>query len=262
MKIPIYQVDAFASQIFTGNPAAVCPLDKWLEDGLMQSIAAENNLSETAFFVSANNQFDIRWFTPKGEVDLCGHATLASAHVLFSHLSYENDTITFNSKSGLLRVNRLKNGYKMEFPADFVQKVDKIAFFSNILNIEIKGTFLGRDDYLVLIRNEEELRNLKPIFRDLMTIQSRGIIVSCQGTATDFVSRCFYPKYGIDEDPVTGSAHTCLTPFWAKRLNKNLLTAAQLSPRGGLLTCELQGDRVLLSGNAMSFLVGEIHLPD
>lgn len=259
MKLKIYKVDAFAAKAFEGNPAAVCALEQWLPDAVMQQIAMENNLSETAFFVFENSQFIIRWFTPKVEVDLCGHATLASAHVLFNHLGYPEDTIPFYSpKSGHLPVTRSGDKYILNFPAAPLSPVpDKEPVLSS-LNTHVLEVYKGSTDYLALLENEEAVRSFQPNFNLIAQSECRGIIITAPGKEVDFVSRFFAPLAGVNEDPVTGSAHTMLTPYWAQKLNKQELTAFQLSTRGGKLWLQLQGNRVLISGTAQTFLTGDI----
>lgn len=257
-KLRIFQVDAFASQLFKGNPAAVVPLTEWLPDQLMQQIALENNLSETAFFIPENGDFHIRWFTPKAEVKLCGHATLATAHVLFHELNYSAGLIRFTSKSGWLQVRRIDEKLQLDFPADQPHRQDEPKLFAQAFGISPIETFKGKTDYLLLFDSEETIRNLKPDIEKLKQTDARGIIVTAKGNQVDFVSRFFAPAVGVDEDPVTGSAHTLLVPFWAGRLAKTELTARQLSERGGDLWCSLSGDRVLISGKAITYLRGEI----
>ncbi len=255
----IYQVDAFSDQLFRGNPAAVCPLEEWIADELMQNIAMENNLAETAFFVRQGNHFHLRWFTPAVEVDLCGHATLASAHVLFEHLGYAEAVIDFQTRSGLLQVKRQPGGYAMDFPTDQLQSLAPPPLLRQGLEgLQIKSCFRGRDDYLVEVATQREVEDLRPHFRVLQGLDSRGVIVTAPGNQVDFISRCFYPPAGIDEDPVTGSAHTSLTPFWSAQLGRNELVGQQLSPRGGTIHCELRGDRVILIGKAKTYLIGEL----
>jgi PhzF family phenazine biosynthesis protein len=262
MKLQLFQADAFASRLFRGNPAAVVPLTEWLPDEVLQQIAAENNLSETAFFVAEGQNYHIRWFTPKSEVKLCGHATLATAHILFHELNYQGDTIAFNSKSGILIVKKSGDRLQLDFPADFAQKVDAVSSFTEAFGFQPSETWKGRTDYLLLFDSEEIIRNMKPNFHLLRQTDARGIMVTAKGTNVDFVSRFFAPGVGIDEDPVTGSAHTTLVPFWAKRLGKTELNALQLSERGGELWCSLAGERVLIAGHAVTYLKGEFNVPD
>lgn len=261
MKIPIYQVDAFTSKLFGGNPAAVCPLDCWIDEKRMQQIAAENNLAETAFFVPVEDAFEIRWFTPEAEVDLCGHATLASAHVLYNHLHYPKEKILFQSiNSGMLGVKKAGDFLQLDFPVDKPRKIDPIPAFEIAFGAKPIATFEGRDDYLLIFETEQKIKSLSPDFEELKKINKRGVIISAKGDNVDFVSRFFAPGIGIAEDPVTGSAHTLLTPYWAEKLGKNKLSAQQLSKRGGELFCELKNDRVLISGKAVTYLIGEVLL--
>ena len=260
IKLRIFQADAFASELFKGNPAAVVPLDEWLPDETMQKIALENNLSETAFFIPEGDRFHIRWFTPKAEVKLCGHATLASAHVLFNELNFQGEIIAFNSKSGTLTVRKAGDLLQLDFPADFVRAEPMNAALTKALGIPASATFKGKTDYLLLFDSEEQIRNIKPNFHLLYQTDARGIMVTAKGNEVDFVSRFFAPGVGVNEDPVTGSAHTCLVPFWAARLNKTELTALQLSERGGQLWCTLSDERVLIAGKAVTYLRGEIEI--
>lgn len=259
-KLRIFQADAFASELFKGNPAAVVPLTEWLPDEIMQKIALENNLSETAFFIPEEDHFHIRWFTPKAEVKLCGHATLASAHVLFNELNFQEELISFNSKSGVLTVKKVGELLQLNFPADFVRPEPANDALNAALGIQATETYKGKTDYLLLFDTEEQIRNLKPDFQLLYQTDARGIMVTAKGTDADFVSRFFAPGVGVNEDPVTGSAHTSMVPFWATRLNKTELKALQLSERGGELWCTLSGDRVLIAGKAVTYLRGEIDI--
>lgn len=260
MKLQIFQADAFAADLFKGNPAAVVPLTEWLSDEMMQQIAAENNLSETAFFIPEGDHFHIRWFTPKTEVDLCGHATLATAHILFNEMNFQGESLTFNSKSGILKVRKTGDKLQLDFPADFVRLEEKNPEFSKALGVQPIAEFKGRTKHLLLFDSEESIKNMKPNFHLLKQTDARGVIVTAKGITVDFVSRFFAPKVGIDEDPVTGSAHTLLVPFWSGRLNKTELTALQLSERGGQLWCTLAGDRVLIAGKVVTYLKGEIEV--
>lgn len=262
MRIPIYQVDAFSGKLFGGNPAAVCPLQQWLSDDMMQRIAKENNLSETAFFVLENEVYHIRWFTPSTEVKLCGHATLATAHVLFNHLGYTKDIIHFSCKSGQLKVYKGNEGkLTLDFPANPPEQVTEVpASMFEGLGISTAPVFKTSFDYMVVLSSQKEVEALQPDFKTLATVKARGVIATAKGTDVDFVSRCFYPQSGIDEDPVTGSAHTIMTPYWAAQLQKNEMKAIQLSERRGYLDCTLKGDRVLMSGHAITFLTGDIHI--
>ncbi len=260
MKLQIFQADAFASSLFKGNPAAVVPLKQWLPDELMQQIALENNLSETAFFIPEGDHFHIRWFTPKAEVRLCGHATLATAHVIFNELEFQGEPIEFNSKSGILIVKKVEDKMQLDFPADFAQPVEPVPVFAEAFDTHPLATFKGRTDYLLLFDSEETIREIQPDISLLLSTNARGIMVTAKGNEVDFVSRFFAPAVGVNEDPVTGSAHTTLIPFWAKRLNKTEMTALQLSERGGQLWCTLSEDRVLIAGKAVTYLRGEIEI--
>ena len=261
MKIPIYQVDAFTNERFKGNPAAVCPLSDWLPDAVMQNIAAENNLAETAFVVAAGNEYEIRWFTPTVEVDLCGHATLASAYVLFNELNFAGDQINFIShRSGPLSVTKNGTILALNFPVDTLSELPiKPAFAIGLSHAPVK-VLKGKTDYLFVYNSEAEILALHPDFEALKVHQVRGIIVTALGETTDFVSRFFGPACGVNEDPVTGSAHTTLTPYWASVLGKTELTARQLSLRTGSLSCKLLGDRVEIAGEAVLYLRGEINV--
>ncbi|TDB68003.1 PhzF family phenazine biosynthesis protein [Arundinibacter roseus] len=259
MKLPLYQLDAFTDRLFAGNPAAVVPLESWIPDELMQQIACENNLAETAFYVATETGFHIRWFTPTTEVDLCGHATLAAAYVIFIIKEYPESEISFDSRSGLLTVSRTDSWFTLNFPADTLHiAVAPPALHESMSALEPFDVFKGKSDYLVVVENETQIREMTPDILVLSTIPTRGVIVTAPGDEVDFVSRFFAPQSGIDEDPVTGSAHTTLIPFWAERLNKTSMTARQLSPRGGFLRCELAGDRTLISGQVRLYLTGEI----
>lgn len=256
----IYQVDAFTDHLFGGNPAAVCPLEQWLPDSLLQQIAMENNLAETAYFVKEGEDYHIRWFTPSTEVDLCGHATLASAFVLFQYEGYTKDRIRFQSRSGLLTVARKGELLSLDFPVDRMEPVGLFAELTAGLDTRPVKVFKGRTDYMLVYEREQDILDLKVDFRKLVLVEARGIIVTAPGKEVDFVSRFFAPKSGIDEDPVTGSAHTTLMPYWSGVLGKTRLTAMQLSPRRGWLQCELAGERVEISGYAKLFMRGEILL--
>jgi PhzF family phenazine biosynthesis protein len=259
MKLSIYQVDAFAHTVFTGNPAAVCPLTEWLPDALMQQIAAENNLAETAFFVPDAQGYQIRWFTPTVEVDLCGHATIAAAYVVFQILGFSGDTIPFYSpRSGPLPVTREGNLLALNFPADTLKPVDCPEALAQAIGMQPLATFKGKTDYLLTYATEAQIREMAPDMRALAAIQARGVIVTAPGETVDFVSRFFAPQCGVDEDPVTGSAHTSLIPYWAQRLGKRDLTAFQASKRGGYLSCTCLNNRVMIRGEAVLYLSGEI----
>ncbi len=261
MKLTLYQVDAFAAKPFEGNPAAICPLGSWLSDSVMQQIAMENNLSETAFFVPVDTGFHIRWFTPVREVDLCGHATLASAHVLFNHLGYASEQISFESRSGNLTVRRRQETLELDFPAQppvACQTPDAIsrAFAQS------PHECLAAEDYIVVFDSEASVTEANPDLTLLSQLDLRGVAITAKSESCDFVSRFFAPKYGIDEDPVTGSAFTQLAPYWANQLDKTRMSARQVSRRGGDVTCELVKDRVKISGEAVTYLIGTINLAD
>lgn len=259
MKIPLFQVDAFTSKVFAGNPAAVCPLEAWIDDGVMQAIATENNLSETAFFVKEGEGYHIRWFTPVSEVDLCGHATLASAFVIFQVLDPSDTRVVFASRSGELIVEKKGDLLAMDFPSqppvpcnapgDLVEGLGRRP-------LEV----LRSVDYFVVFSSEEEVRDLTPNMERLRMVDLRGVTVTARGREVDFVSRFFAPKYGIPEDPVTGSAHCALIPYWANVLGKQELHAHQVSKRGGDLYLTNQRDRVLIAGRAVKYMEGVISL--
>lgn len=263
MKQKIYQIDAFANGVFSGNPAAVCPLDEWLSDDLLQKIAMENNLAETAFYVKRGDQYQIRWFTPAIEVDLCGHATLAAAFVLFHHENHSTHIIHFYSeRSGLLTVTGEGDVLTLNFPTDQLEPIELFDELIAGLDIRPQLAFKGKTDYMLVFDNEEDIRKVKPDFDVISKLQARGIIITARGDGVDFVSRFFAPQAGINEDPVTGSAHTTLTPYWSKRLGKTDLTAIQLSARKGYLQCKYANDRVEISGRGVLYLIGEIYLED
>lgn len=264
MQIKIYQVDAFADKVFSGNPAAVCPLTEWISDRLLQDIAMENNLAETAFYVKNGEQFEIRWFTPSVEVDLCGHATLAAAYVLFHFENYNYPVIHFNSpRSGYLTVSRKDDLLTLDFPVDKFHEIPVTDQINSCFNIKPAKAFLGKTDYMLLFRDENEIRDLIPDLNLIQKLNARGVIVTAKGNEVDFVSRFFAPQSGINEDPVTGSAHTTLAPYWAMQYGKHTMTALQLSRRRGYLVCSIQDDRVLISGTCKLYMTGEIHIhPD
>lgn len=258
MQIPLYQVDAFTSKLFSGNPAAICPLESWLPDETMQSIAAENNLAETAFFVAENGGYRLRWFTPAVEVDLCGHATLATAYIILNKVSPDRDAVAFETRSGELIVRREGDLYSLDFPSRPPQRGDVHPRL-----IEALGTvpleILAARDYMVVYETEEQVRSLQPNMELLTLVDRFAVIVTAPGSGdVDFVSRFFAPSKGVPEDPVTGSAHCTLIPYWARRLGKTKLHARQISKRGGELWCELRGDRVIMAGNAALYLEGTI----
>jgi PhzF family phenazine biosynthesis protein len=260
MSIKLYQVDAFTDQVFTGNPAAICPLPKWMPTDVMQKIAMENNLAETAFYVKKNNAFEIRWFTPTIEVDLCGHATLATAHVLFEHEGYNGNDIEFySSRSGKLKVYKNDDFLTLDFPMDKYEHVGLAPKLTAGFSIEPLEAYKGKTDYMLIFANESEIKNLEPDIAAIAAVDDcRGIIVTAEGDDVDFVSRFFGPQSGINEDPVTGSAHTTLTPYWSGKLEKEDLTAMQLSSRKGYLKCKCVGNRVHISGQAVTYMMGEI----
>ncbi len=259
MSIPIFQVDAFSSKCFGGNPAAVCPLEDWLPDEIMLSIALENNLSETAFVNINTRPFSIRWFTPTTEVDLCGHATLASARILFDEYVESNiNEIIFSSNRGELRAFKENKKIFLDFPADTPQRINENPSVTESLGLRPQGLFRGTDDILAILQNEHEIREMKPDFNKISELDCRGLIISAKGNEVDFVSRFFGPNCGINEDPVTGSAHTLMVPYWSGVLNKEDFIAKQLSARGGQLECKLSGDRVLLGGDSYRYLEGAI----
>jgi PhzF family phenazine biosynthesis protein len=256
----LFQVDAFAENLFTGNPAAICILDKWLSDELLQKIAEENNLAETAFLVQNDNGYNIRWFTPKIEVDLCGHATLASAHVLFNHLNYDKNKIIFESKSGLLSVIKKDDFLYLNFPSDKLIKVENMDIIKEAIGIEPIVIYKGNSDYMAVFESQSQIENMKPDLNIISKIKSRGVIVTSKGNDFDFVSRFFAPQSGINEDPVTGSAHTSLIPYWSGELQKENMVAIQLSARKGILKCRNLNDRVEIGGKAITYLIGDIKI--
>ena len=257
VRIPIFQVDAFSDEIFFGNPAAVCPLDKDLTESQMQNIARENNLSETAFVKIDKEPFSIRWFTPTTEVELCGHATLAAASVLFDEFLQEHEKkVCFSSKSGELQASKENGMIYLNFPTDYPSQTECNTLAAEALGIEPINYYQGKFDLLVEFQNEREIREMDPDFRLLGKLNSRGLIATAPGSEVDFVSRFFAPRVGVDEDPVTGSAHTTLTPFWSERFGKKVLDAQQLSSRGGKLSCKLLGERVLIGGKTARYLDG------
>lgn len=258
MKIKIFQVDAFTAKIFSGNPAAVCPLDEWLEDVVLQNIAAENNLAETAFYVKTENGFRIRWFTPKAEVKLCGHATLASAFVLFNFYDYKEKTISFQSKSGILTVSKRENWLILNFPSDEIEIIEISKELLSCFDKPPTEVYRGSSDYLFVYGSESEVQHLKPNLVNIEKLGVRGIIASARGHDADYVLRFFGPSVGVNEDPATGSAHTTLVPYWSKRLNKIELTSRQLSERIGDFRCRMINDRIEISGQAAFYLEGEI----
>jgi PhzF family phenazine biosynthesis protein len=261
MTQKIYQVDAFTDKVFSGNPAAVCPLDHWLEDELLQKIAKENNLAETAFYVKDKDQYQLRWFTPKVEVDLCGHATLASAFVLFHHEGHKGDIIHFHSpRSGRLTVVKQSQLLTLNFPTDEFHEIELTKEISKSFNLPPIASFKGKTDYMLVYNSESDVVSLKPNLEAIAALPGRGVIVTAKGEHVDFVSRFFAPQSGIDEDPVTGSAHTTLTPYWSNVLDKKDMTAIQLSDRKGYLKCTYLKDRVEISGQCVLYMTGNINL--
>jgi PhzF family phenazine biosynthesis protein len=258
MKLDIYQVDAFADKLFSGNPAAVIPLREWIDDDLMQKLGMENNLAETVFFVPKGKDFEIRWFTPEVEINLCGHATLASSWVLYNLLGYDKPAITFHSKSGPLHVERTGELLNMDFPSWKPERTDDYPaeLLQSLGDPEIAGVYKYRD-WLVELNNEDAVKNCQPDFT-LMKKAQEKVIITAPGKKYDFVSRFFAPTAGIDEDPVTGSAHSQLIPFWGYKLGKNIMRARQLSKRGGDVYCEWKGDRVIMGGKCVFYMKGEI----
>ncbi|WP_262914552.1 PhzF family phenazine biosynthesis protein [Pontibacter vulgaris] len=260
-KIKLYQIDAFTDKVFGGNPAAVCVLDAWLDDAKMQSIAAENNLAETAFVVKTGEDYEIRWFTPTVEVDLCGHATLAAAYVLFRYYNHPTNPVKlYSRRSGLLTVEKQGNALTLNFPTDKLEKTETPEALVKAFGKAPLETYKGKTDYLLIYTSEDDVACFAPDINLINSVEARGVIVSAPGNGVDFVSRFFCPQVGISEDPVTGSAHTTLTPYWNKKLDKKTLTAKQLSKRQGDLTCEYLGDRVKITGNAVTYLTGEIEV--
>ena len=260
MKLKIYQIDAFTDTLFKGNPAAVIPLKEWLNGTDMQLIAAENNLSETAFFKKEGNFFHIRWFTPKSEVELCGHATLASAFVIFKIFKINSDIIRFQSLSGILKVKIIDNLITLDFPSKKLFRKNKIPnLIIEGLGIKSELCFYN-EDFLMVFNNEDQILNIVPDFDKLKKLPLRGIIVTAQGNDYDFISRSFFPKLGVLEDPVTGSAHTMLIPYWSNKLGKKKMIAKQASERTGLLICENKGKRVLISGYCKLYMKGNIRI--
>lgn len=259
MERAIYQVDAFADRLFGGNPAAVCPLEAWLPDRVMQDIAAENNLSETAFFVPRGRDYDLRWFTPTIETDLCGHATLASGYIVMTRLAPDRSDATFHTKSGPLKVTRRGELFELDLPSQPPAEVVMPRRFTDALG-RPPTRIMAAAKYLAIYESESDVATLTPDLNVLAGVDRDGVIVTAPGRDVDFVSRYFAPHAGIPEDPVTGSAHCTLVPYWAARLGKTSLRARQISRRGGELFCNLNGDRVILAGRAALYLEGRIHV--
>jgi PhzF family phenazine biosynthesis protein len=256
---PIYLIDAFAQKLFQGNPAAVVPLSTWLPDERLQAIAAENNQSETAFLVPGEaNAFGLRWFTPTKEVDLCGHATLATAHALWKEMNFVSEELLFDTKSGWLKVYPQDTGaYTLVFPADTPEKTELPAVLTTLFTDTVR-TYKGKSDLMVVLKDEDAVESFQPDFEKIAQIPFRGLIITALGKKTDIVSRCFYPQFGIPEDPVTGSAHTLSGPYWQQQLQKNNLTARQASARNGFMELEIAADRVLMTGHAFTYMKGVI----
>jgi len=260
MTYKIYQVDAFTNKLFGGNPAAVVPLEKWISEELMQQIAAENNLSETAFYVIQNERFDIRWFTPLAEVNLCGHATLGAAFVIFNYEGFEGNEIPFYShRSGDLTVKKNGDWLDLTFPSDIVNEVPMTPELESCFDIKPMAAFKGKTDYMLVFEDESQIRNIRP-YLDKISNDARGIIVTAKGDSVDFVSRFFAPQVGVNEDPVTGSAHTTLIPYWSHILGKDELVAVQLSKRKGFLKCRNLHGKVIISGQGKLYLKGGIYI--
>lgn len=259
MDIPFYQIDAFTNRVFAGNPAGVCLLERWLEDFLLQSIAAENNLSETAFLVPSGPNYELRWFTPTVEVDLCGHGTLASAFALFEYLTPQAQRLVFQTRSGILSVERQGDLLMMDFPSRPPEPCPLPAQLAEILGMAPVETLRARD-LLVVYNEEDQVRRLEPDLEKVAALDTFGLIITAPGKNSDFVSRFFAPKVGVPEDPVTGSAHSSLIPYWSKRLGKKELHALQLSKRGGELFCVDREPRVSIGGRAVAFLKGTIRI--
>ncbi len=257
MKIPIYQIDAFTDERFRGNPAAVCMLEGWLPDNTLQSIAEENNLAETAFVVGKLNSYELRWFTPAVEVDLCGHATLATAYAFKEHLDYKGDEISFKTKSGILRVVYGGDMMSLIFPRRPAARYSGESEVADALKARPVEVLKSRD-LMAVFESEDDVRSLAPDFEKVRKLDCLGLIATAPGKNADFVSRFFAPQAGINEDPVTGSAHTTLVPYWSEKLRKKQLAAMQISRRGGKLFCEDLGDKVKISGKAVTYLTGSI----
>lgn len=259
MKLRLYQVDAFTDRLYRGNPAAVCPLPgDWLPDETMIKIAAENNLPETAFYITTDSGFAIRWFTPMTEVDLCGHATLATSHVIFNHEGFDGDRIVFDSRKGALTVTRRDSLIALNFPFDPVKSAVLPDSLISCFDARPESVFTASIGYVLVFRDADQVRSAKPDLTAIAGLDADGVIITAPGDDVDFVSRCFFPKMGIDEDPVTGAAHTALVPYWAARLGKKNFVAKQLSARSGSLYCRDLGDRVEIAGHAVTYLAGEI----
>ena len=263
MKLMIYQIDAFAEKVFRGNPAAVIPLEDWIDEKLMQDIAMENNLSETAFFVKTDNGFHLRWFTPEYEIDLCGHATLATAYVIKNFIEPHLAEIHFTTeKAGVLKVSASDGIYTLDFPSRMPEPCEWPDQLLKSLGISTAVEVLKSRDYFVVLPNEDAVMNAEPDFSLMKELDTIGVIITAKGQSADVISRCFYPGLGIQEDPVTGSAHCNIVPYWSEKLKKTKLLCRQRSARGGVLQCELKGDRVLMSGKCVLYMQGEIDVTE
>tara|TARA_B100000497_G_scaffold127610_1_gene170011 strand:+ start:1530 stop:2318 length:789 start_codon:yes stop_codon:yes gene_type:complete len=259
-KVPIYQIDAFSNGPFTGNPAAVCPLEKWLPEDVLQSIAEENNLAETAFFVNESDGFRIRWFTPTTEVKLCGHATLATGFVLFNELGYNQQTINFNCLSGSISVTKSNDLLTLDFPIDNLSPCDCPERLIKSLDTSPMSCYKGASDYLLIFENQKDIERLSPNFGMMSEVKSRGCIVSAKGEDFDVVCRGFFPQSGINEDPATGSAQTTLASYWKDHLSENKFSSCQLSKRKGFFNTEIKGNRVLISGKCRMYMRGKLEV--
>ncbi len=255
-----FVIDAFTEKVFQGNPAGVCILEKPLKQKIMQNIAKENNLSETAFVYKEGEQYFLKWFTPKAEIDLCGHATMAAAYVVMNFIEKTASVVTFHTKSGLLTVEKKGNIFEMDLPCRMPEKIDVIEKVTDVIGIKPVETYISRD-LILLLENEKQVKYLKPDFDKMEKLNmGLGVVVTAKGEKVDFVSRYFTPELESKEDPVTGSSHSSLIPFWAERLQKNNMVAEQLSKRGGILYCQNAEERVKVSGNAVLYMIGEINI--
>lgn len=255
-----FVIDAFAEKVFQGNPAGVCVLEKPLKQKIMQSIAKENNLSETAFIYKEREQYFLKWFTPKAEIDLCGHATMAAAYVVMNFIEKTASAVAFHTKSGILTVQKKGNLFEMDLPCRMPKKIDVVEKVTDVIGIKPVGTYISRD-LIILLENENQIKNIKPDFDKMKKLNiGLGVVVTAKGEKVDFVSRYFTPELESKEDPVTGSSHSSLIPFWAKKLQKSSMIAKQLSERGGILYCQNAGERVKVSGNAVLYMMGEINI--
>ncbi|MCL6220906.1 PhzF family phenazine biosynthesis protein [Zunongwangia pacifica] len=261
MKLKIYQIDAFADKVFSGNPAAVCPLEYWLSDDILQNIARENNMAATAFYVKQRNYYEIRWFTPTVELNLCGHGTLAAAYVLFNYENHNKNSIEFNSfKSGSLIATKIEELIVLNFPAINVKEIEMSEQIISGFDIKPKFAYKSESEYLLVFANEEEIKRVRPVFETISQLEGRGVIITAVGNEVDFVSRFFAPQININEDLATGSIHTLLIPYWAKYLGKNSLTAKQLSSRKGHFYCKYLNESVEIGGQGKLYLEGNIFL--